>query len=245
MKFSPKPQTLLALALLAPLAAPLVAQAQRAPAATVAAPRIVSMAVSADAALMPGSNVEFTVQGTPNARSASLTLANGITVPLRQISTGNYRGNYTVRRSDQLDPRGVVNIKMTHGKVVTTRSFSYPASFQAMMMGAAPARPAAVAVEPEIERFVMRHDGVFEPGREVQFRVRGAPGGRVFARIPGMDRVRLDEVRPGVYEGSYTLRRGDNYDALFGAEAVMRSGERRVTAQLDRDVVRPDFRSQR
>ena len=232
--------------LLAPTAVLVAAQPAAAQQRAVVGPQIVSMAVHSESGLAPGATLTFTVQGTPNARSAWLTLANGINVPLRQISTGNYEGTYTVRRSDNLDPAGVVKISMRHGNRLTERSFSYPASFRAMAMGSAPATRDRGPGGPLVERFVMRHDGSLEPGSEVRFRVRGEEGARVWMEIPGVERrIRMQEVRPGVYEGSYTLRKSDRPDALFGAVATMRLGDRTVTANIDREVVRPDQWGQR
>lgn len=44
--------------------------------------------------------------------------------------------------------------------------------------------------------------------------------------------VDLDEVRPGVDEGTYTVRRRDNLDAFSRAVASLQSGNQRSTAQV-------------
>src|SRR6185369_15968984 len=97
-------------------------------------------------------------------------------------------------------------------------------------MGAAPAAAPSLA----IERFVMRPMGRLEPGRELRFRLVGAPGGDAWMDIPGVIRgVDLTEVRPGVYEGTYTIRRRDDLDAFRNAIATLRNGNQRVTARVD------------
>jgi hypothetical protein len=149
-------------------------------------------------------------------------------VPLRERTPGNYTGTYVVRRADRIDPTQFMAARVTHSQTVA-RNFAYPPSFQALAQGAGP-----VAAGPAIERFVMRPLGRLEPGRELHFRLVGAPGADAWLDIPGViSGVDLAETRPGVYEGSYTVRRRDNLDAFRGAVASLRSGNARATAKLD------------
>jgi len=217
-----------ALMLLAPAAAtflPMPAAAQR---ATVA-PVITSMAVNADHGLSPGSTLRFQLYAAANARRADLVLGeSGIVVPLRERSAGNYAGTYVVRARDRIDPMQMIAARVTHRETVA-RDFSWPPAFQALSMGAAPA-----ATGPAIERFVMRPMGRIEPGRELRFRLVGAPGGDAWMDIPGVIRgVDLQEVRPGVYEGSYTVRRRDDPNAFGRAFATLQAGRQRTTARVD------------
>ena len=222
--------TALAALLCGPLAAALVAPAAHAATrATVANPQITNMALNSDSGLAPGATLRVQLSATPNARNASLTLGNdGPTVALRQQSPGSYTGNYVVRRSDRIDPMQLMTARVTFGSHTVSRQFNFPPSFQALAMGAAP--PHGVA----IERFVMRSAGRLEPGRELHFRLLGAPGGDAWMDIPGViNGVDLAEVRPGVYEGSYTIRRRDDPDAFHNAVATLRNGGQRATARVD------------
>jgi hypothetical protein len=222
--------TVAAALLLLPVAATFVAQPANA--ATATAPAITNMALNSDAGLSAGATLRVQVYATPNARKATLTLGDsGITVPLRQQTAGNYTGSYVVRRADRIDPTPLMTARVTFGERTYSRQFNYPAGFQALAMGAA---PKAAAPRMEIERFVMRPMGRLEPGRELHFRMRGAPGGDGWVDIPGViNGVDLAEVRPGVYEGTYTVRRRDNLDAFRNAVATLRNGNQRVTARLD------------
>jgi hypothetical protein len=219
-----------AIMLLAPAAATFVALPVSAQAA---APVINSMSVNADEGLAPGSTLNFELNAQPKARKADVVLGkSGITVPLRERSPGNYTGTYTVRRSDRIDPTQLMAARVTHKQTIA-RNFSYPASFQALAQGAGPA-PVAVAAAPSIERFVMRPMGRIEPGRELHFRLMGAPGADAWLDIPGViSGVDLAETRPGVYEGNYTVRRRDNLDAFRNAVATLRNGNVKSTAKLD------------
>jgi hypothetical protein len=220
-----------ALMLLAPVAATFVAQPAAAQQrATVAQPSISNMTLNADGGLSPGSTLRVQVSATPNARKATLALGeSGVVVPLKQQGAGNYTGSYVVRRTDRLDPTQLMTARVTFGDRTYSRQFNYPAAFQALTMGAAPA-----AAQNSIERFVMRPMGRMEPGRELHFRLMGAPGGDAWMDIPGViSGVDLAETRPGVYEGNYTVRRRDNLDAFRNAVATLRTGNQRATARLD------------
>lgn len=226
--------TVAAVMLLAPTAAMMMAQPAAAQQrAVVAQPSITQMALNSDAGLSPGATLRVQVIGTPNARSGSLTLGNsGISIPLRQESPGSYAGSYVVRRVDsaKIDPSQLLTARLTFGDRTYSRQFNYPDAFQALSMGAAPAAAPRLAVE----RFVMRPMGRIEPGRELRFRLRGAPGADAWMDIPGViNGVDLAEVRPGVYEGVYTVRRRDNLDAFRNAVATLKLGTQRVTARLD------------
>lgn len=217
-----------ALMLLAPAAAVLVAQPAAAQQRAVrVAPSITSMAVNSDQGLSPGATLRFQLQATSNAKAASVRLgSSGITVPLRQQSAGNYTGTYVVRRADRIDPTQMVSARLTHGDRAIARDFSWPPAFQALAMGAGPATA--------IDRFVMRPMGRIEPGSELRFRMVGAPGGDAWMDIPGViSGVDLAETRPGVYEGTYTVRRRDDPNAFNRAVATLRNGNQRATARVD------------
>lgn len=227
--------TVAALALVAPVAATFIAQPAQAATARVAQPEITNMALNSDAGLSAGATLRVQVYGTPNARRASLKLGDsGISVPLRQASKGNYTGSYVVRRQDHIDPTQLLTARLTFGDRVYSRQFNYPPAFQALAMGAAPSAAPSGGPGVAIERFVMRPMGRLEAGRELRFRLVGAPGGDAWLDIPGVIRgVDLTEVRPGVYEGSYTIRRRDDLDAFRNTVATLRNGNQRATARVD------------
>jgi hypothetical protein len=84
-----------------------------------------------------------------------------------------------------------------------------------------------------IERFDMRDEGSFRPGNELRFRLVGTPGVNAYFQIPGeLTLASMDEVRPGVYVGSYVIRRGDNPEHFFRANGILKSGSHNVSARL-------------
>jgi len=223
---------LLALSLLAPAMAALPAAAQTTVTRNVArAPVVNALQLNADSGLAAGSQLQFTVEGTPRGRASVVVGGSNIVVPLRETSAGVYRGTHTVRRSDQIDANGLMSARITAGQYTTTTRYTYPASFIAWQNNQnAPVQQAAA---PRINRFEADARGPLEPGTEVRFVLHGAPGGQASLNIPGIARdVALTENRPGVYRGSYTIRRQDNVEGLKSAAATLRSNNQVVTANL-------------
>jgi hypothetical protein len=221
--------------LLVPAAAALVAQPAIAQQRVVVAqPVITSLALNSNSGVAPGSTLRLQLYASPGARWTSVTLGDsGIRVALSEQSPGNYIGTYTVRRGDRIDTRQQITARAGFGERTIVSEVAYPPAFQALAMGG-PARA------PTIDRFVLHTPGRIEPGRELQFRLRGAPGGDAWLDIPGVIRgVDLQETRPGVYEGSYTVRRRDDLNAFERATATLQNGRQRATARVElrgRDV---------
>jgi hypothetical protein len=193
--------------------------------------RIQNMSLNSDGGLRPGATLRVQVYGTPGARWASVALGDGIRVPLRERSPGEYVDTHVIRRSEHIDPTRLMTVRAGWGEGPVTLAFNYPPSFQALAMGAAPA-----VANAEVSRFAMwpRDSDDLDAGRVVHFRVEGTPHARAWVNVP--DTVRwmpLRETGPGVYMGEYRIRGRDDPDAFRNAQAVLRSGDQRVMARLD------------
>lgn len=188
---------------------PVVARAQQSNARY--ATQITNLTIDTSDALAPGSDINFSLEGTPKAR-ASVRL-NGIAknITLREVDPGFYEGSYTLSRRDQLSspPTVKATLQGRRGSAVTTRT----------LVGAAPIAPAAGVNPPApasspsaIERFTVSPVARIEPGAELRFATVGTPGAKASFSIEGVIRdVPMREVRPGHYEGAYTIRRDDNF----------------------------------
>ena len=175
------------------------------------ATQITNLSIDTSDALAPGSEISFTLEGTPKSK-ASVRL-NGIArnIVLREVDAGVYEGSYTISRRDRLTapPTVKATLRGRRGSAVTTRT----------LVGAAPAAPAAVANVPAvassnsvIERFTVSPVARIEPGAELRFATVGTPGAKASFSIENVIRdVPMREVRPGHYEGAYTIRRDDNF----------------------------------
>jgi hypothetical protein len=225
-----------AVLLLAPLGVAMVAQpaAAQQPQYRVAETRqgtINGMTVDSDSGLRPGSTLRISVRATPGARFASLALSDDVRVPLRERAPGEYVGSYVIRQRDHIDPTRQMKLRAGWGEGPVVVSYNYPDAFRTQAMGNAPASANAA-----VNNFVMwPHGDRLDPGRVVHFRMEGTPNARAGVRIPGVvDWLPLQEERPGKYVGSYTIRRHDDIGAFANATAVLRTGDQRVMAHLDR-----------
>ncbi|RYZ04523.1 MAG: hypothetical protein EOO24_12990 [Comamonadaceae bacterium] len=215
--------------LLLPVSATLLAQPAAAQQRAVVAPSgIHAVRLNSSAGLQPGATLWLNVSGTPRAQDASVTLAEGVRVALREQSPGNYAGSYTVRRGDRIDPMRFMTARLSWGEHTVARNYTFPPAFQTIATGS------PVAAAPTIERFAVSPHGRLQPGSVLRFTLTGQPRADASLDIPGVIRgVDLRETRPGVYEGSYTVRRADNLRAFDEAVATLRRGPLRTTAKLE------------
>ena len=145
MKLPPRPALLAAL-LLAVSGWAAAQQPQPAPGVgsyrPVFAPVIDSIQVQADAALEPGSSLQFTVRGTPGGEArVRLPGPDGTDVALSETGRGVYTGSYTVRRADRIDPMGALRSSLTVGPATSVTQHWFPASLRDAQAHSAPVSP--------------------------------------------------------------------------------------------------------
>ena len=76
-----------------------------------AAPHIDSFGVDQVSAIEPGTELEFTLEGTPKARVSLRITGVPRTIFLRETDSGFYEGTYTVRKKDRIPANaGVVEV---------------------------------------------------------------------------------------------------------------------------------------
>lgn len=197
-----------------------------------AAPELNSLEVTSDDGLRAGAELEFTVEGTPRSR-VGLRI-NGVRrdIALRETERGVYTGSYTIKRQDRISPANPIRATLRTRNRNIAVNYSFPAG-----MGNPPvAAPLAAPVPPvavlKIERFSVAPIDKIEPGAELKFSLNGPPGGSAEVEIPGVNRVSMREVRPGAYEGAYTLRRMDNLLPSRPIVATLRVGNQSVKSNL-------------
>ena len=105
----------------------------------------------------------------------------------------------------------------------------------AMDARAQTAGPAAAA--PRISGFDVQPVSQPTPGAELLFTLYGSPGGNARVQIAGAGSVVLDEVDPGVYEGSYTIRQRDRITPTTTATVNLRVGNQVASSVLDESLV--------
>ena len=153
-------------------------------------------------ALNPGSELVFSLTGTPGARVILRIAGATDEVPMSEGRPGSYSGDYTVRLRDRLSAASLVTAQVT--KDGQTHSVAMD---QSLVLGARSPAPPPVD---KIARFSVTAPEHVQPGDELQFKLTGAPAGEARVAVQGVSTViALAEVQRGVYEGRYTVRRGD------------------------------------
>ena len=189
----------LALVAALPLAQPVGAQAQDPPAAQQAGQDITTFSVTPVEQLRPGEVLAFRLDGLAQARvSVQISGATGV-LPLNETSPGHYEGEYTIRLRDTLTVASVAMARLEKNGHAATATLSQP-----LQTGAGP------SASSPISSFHVSAPAQVRPGDELVFALHGMPGGQASASVQGVaQRVPLTEVRPGIYEASYVVRRKD------------------------------------
>ena len=212
-------------------------------------PEITSFQVNVTEQPVPGSDIDFTLEGTARGKASVRISGINKTIALREVDPGVYEGTYTLSRRDKLSatPTARATLRVRNSSVVATQSL---VGNSPPVAAAAPAAQPAVAppVPLAIERFGVTPVARIEPGAELRFVTFGTPGARATFTIDGVvQNVTMAEVRPGRYEGAYTIRRNDNFppslnitSALEGNGQVARS---RLNQALLVDAQPPTIRN--
>ena len=205
-----------------------------------AAPEVRSLDVSSDFGVTPGSRLRFRLEGSPRAQASIRIRGVQSNIPLREVEPGVYVGRYVVTRNDRIEDQAPVRAILRHGNRTVSANYTVPAGLADV--AAAPPPPAA-ASQLRIERFNMATQDRIEPGAELQFTVDGVPGAAAWVALPGISNsIPLREVRPGHYEGTYTVRRADKLDLTRPVVASLKAGNRVVTANLAQPLGGADSR---
>lgn len=224
---------ILLLALLAALV--MSVQPAHAQARVATSPVIDGLEVNADAALAPGSTLEFTLRGTPNGTAQVQVPGSEVKVRLQERSRGVYTGSYTVRRGERgLTPASQIRSQLTVAGRTGQASFNFPPSFAAAQQAGTTATAAAGT---RVDRFHAHPVDRLAPGTELKFVLDGTPGARASIQVPGLPlTIPMQEQTPGHYLASYTLRLQDAVSP-GPVVATLRKGERIATAQLAEPMV--------
>lgn len=104
----------------------------------------------------------------------------------------------------------------------------------AITFTALPGTVAAQPATPEVHSLEVTSDRGLAPGSRLHFRLEGTPRARASIRIRGaQSMIPLAETSRGVYTGRYIISRGDQIREGDPIRAIMRRGNRTVTARYD------------
>ena len=201
-----------------------------------AAPAIDSFGVDQVTSLEPGTDLDFTLEGTPKARASLRITGIPRAIILQETDQGYYEGTYTVRKKDRIPANAAVIATLSKGKQRTVARLGQ----SLLVSNNAPAQPqpAAQNTPVSIERFTADQIERFEPGTELKFTMTGTPRGRALLTIENIvANQAMDEVRAGVYEGRYTIRRQDNFTPALHITGTLQANGQTARAQLEQRLV--------
>jgi hypothetical protein len=197
-----------------------------------AAPQIGNFYMAPAGQLGPGTELQFTLEGTAKGK-ATVRIAGGKTIALTELDPGVYEGSYTINNRDRLTANVAARATLTVGGRSATK---------ALGLAPQPAASAPSANPPSgtlaIERFTATPLEKMEPGAELKFALSGTPGAKAVFSIDGVAKdIAMKEGKSGQYEGSYTIRRVDNFPPGVKVVATLEAGGRSVQQQLAQPLV--------
>jgi len=222
----------------------IASQAQAQNYTATATPRIDGFDVQAVRRPAPGNELAFTLYGSPGG-SAAVQIGGATSgLVLTETESGVYEGSYTIRQRDRITANSTATANLRVGNQVASTILDEP--LIGTPSGRRSSRAAAAAGAPNIDRFDVEAPQKLVAGEELTLTLSGTPGGKASARIAGVKgKIVLDEIRAGVYEGSYTVKRRDRIEANSVVTGQLRVGERETNAVLGQSLVAgPAYQSQ-
>jgi ABC-type transporter MlaC component/outer membrane lipoprotein SlyB len=217
------------------LALALLAGAAQAQTSVAAAPRIEGFDVEPLAQLAAGNELAFTLYGTPggiaNVRVGGATAA----LILAESEAGVYEGTYTIGRRDRITPESTATGTLRVGNRVASSVLD-----DSLLVGAAPRWPGDLKTVAalRIDRFEVDPPSRLAAGEELLFSLSGTPGAIASVRIDGVrGKLGLEEVRPGSYEGAYTIKNRDRLAANTVVTGNVRLGKQERSTVLGQSLV--------
>ena len=163
--------------------------------------------------LTPGSELAFTLSGTPGA-DVSLRIAGGGDLRMTEGRPGSYAGSYTVRERDRVNASSPVTARLAKDGQVVSALLN-----ESLARGAKGPVPLATS---SIATFTVSAPDRVRAGDELVFSLTGTAGGRARASVRGIaSAIVLTETTQGVYEGSYTIRRRDRMEGELSATGFL------------------------
>jgi hypothetical protein len=186
--------------------------------------------------LAPGTELTFTLLGTPNV-SATLTITGTATnLPMKQTEPGVYQARYTIRSQDQITKDTVVRANLQQGdRVSSVRLQQSLIASDTPATGSTSSSTSALA----IDKFTIQPVEQLTPGTELIFTLMGTPKATATFSIDGVaTNLSMQEVAAGNYRGQYVIRTQDKFPASgTTVTAILQSSGQSVRAQLAQGLV--------
>ena len=199
------------------------------------APQITGFDVEPARRLTAGSELVFTLYGTPGGAASMRVNGLPATIYLNEVESGVYETTYTIRTRDRLTATTAVIANLRSGNQIAAQTLD-----ESLLAGAPSpsARAAAAAAgSPKIDRFEVSPPARLQSGEQLLFTLYGSPAGQASVRIAGVKgKISLEEMKTGVYEGAYTIKDRDRIAANATTTANLHLGNRDANATLNRSL---------
>lgn len=200
---------------------------------TVAAPHIDGFNVDEVASLTPGTDLNFTVFGTPGGTATLRLRGARRNLALSEVEPGQYEGTYTISSRDALTAKSSVTANLRVGHKVATAVLAESLQTDAGQR----AQGQTSATLPKIDRFDVQPNADLSPGNDLKFTLFGTPGGKADMTIAGSTgKFFMPEVHSGEYIGNYTIRQRDHITANSAVTANLRVGDSITSASLGKQL---------
>ncbi len=185
----------------------------------------------------PGNELVFTLYGSPGGSAAVQIKGATGGVVLVESEAGVYEGTYTIRKRDKITTASTAIANLRVGNKVVSVILDEP-----LIGKAGVKRPAAAKLSgmvPKIDRFdLMSPPASLLAGEDLVLAMGGSPGGAASARVVGVKgKIVLNEIRSGVYEGTYTIKNRDRIMANSVVTGHLRLGERETNVVLGQSLL--------
>jgi outer membrane lipoprotein SlyB len=182
--------------------------------------------------LRPGSELSFSLNGTPGAIATLRIDGAQRGLNLSEVDAGIYEGTYAIGTRDNINANSAVRANLRLGNQVVSAVLD-----ESLQRGVGKRSGKAAEGTPRITGLDVVPSAELTRGNRLAFTLNGTPGGQADLKIDGMKgKFLLQEVRRGEYTGVYTIRPRDRITANSQVIAELRTGERVVSGKLVRSL---------
>lgn len=205
--------------------------------------RIDGFNVDEVARLAPGTDLNFSIYGSPGGTATLLIAGAQRNLALHEVDVGQYDGTYTISTRDNITAQSAVTANLRVGNQVVSAVLRE--SLHAGTGYRAPEREARDRNAsdrdnraPRIAQFDVRSSADLNTGNELAFTLKGTPGGQAEVAIKGVKgKLFLQEMQRGEYVGYYTIKRRDRISPDSRVTAKLRIGDRITVATYGKSLL--------
>jgi outer membrane lipoprotein SlyB len=200
-------------------------------------PRIHGFNVDEVSHLTAGTELNFSIYGTPGATATLRIDGAQRNLILSESEAGQYEGIYTISTRDRITAESAVTANLRLGNLVVSNVLSE--SLQAGTGYRSPEQTNRVAAAyPKITRFDVEPSTELDRGNHLAFTLYGTPDGKAEVAISGAKgRFFLYEGKSGEYSGIYRIKPRDRIASNSVVTANLRVGNQMTSATLGKALL--------